>query len=135
MNVTIARRAVIAVTALALAGTTVTGVGATRAHAAQSYCTHPQLGGAFQCEYGVSWVNYPNGQDQALIVGLDYAVWENHGFPGAFGGWKSMGGTVRSPIYVTNNNTETPKLTVRGTDGRWWHKQRYSSGLWSNWVS
>ncbi|MER5766551.1 hypothetical protein [Streptomyces sp. NPDC001985] len=137
MNTSLARRAALAVTALALTGTTLTGFAPSARAASMEVCVLGQksLGGArFYCEYGVSWVNYPNGHDQAVVVGTDYAVWTSWGKPNEFGAWKSMGGDVRSAVYVTNNDTETPRLTAKGTDNRWWYIQRRNDGSWSPWT-
>ncbi|MFH9266730.1 hypothetical protein ACH4KN_21140 [Streptomyces sp. NPDC017546] len=136
MTMTMARRAALAITALALTGTTLTGLAPSAQAASMEVCVLHNLGGArYYCEYGVSWVNYPNGDDQAIVVGTDYAVWTSWGKPGNFGGWKSMGGNVRSAVYVTNNNTENPRLTAAGTDNRWWYTQRRNNGSWSPWTT
>jgi hypothetical protein len=100
----------------------------------ESFCTHRQLGGRFICEYGEIWHRFPNGTWQYFVIGTDYSIWTKWSRTnGTVSSWTSMGGKVRSGVYIFYDGTWTPTIAVIGTDGNWFYRDRGTSGTWTAW--
>jgi hypothetical protein len=122
------------------------------AHAASGATCHDALlGGTFFCtssgDYtsGEAWWTFPNGTKQLFVIGTDNAVWTRwNNTSGNWSAWTSMGGiAIRFPpqfysqgiFLVTGSGTYTPDLTVVGTDGGVWHRERGGDGVWGAWTA
>ncbi|WMX43965.1 hypothetical protein [Streptomyces roseicoloratus] len=141
MGLSIVRATALAATTLALSGAAFAGVASAApaqgpASAAAAHCSVSGLGGAYICEYGEAWHTFPNGTRQVFVVGTDFAVWTRfNNTAGTWSSWQSLGGTVRSGVWVDGSGTWNPTISVVGMDGERWFRHRLSSGSWTAWQS
>lgn len=66
-----------------------------------------------------------------FCVGIDGAVWTKQ--PGD-STWKSLGGSATSGVGATATG-DIIVITMRGTNGQVWSKQRGADGKWGGWAS
>jgi hypothetical protein len=89
--------------------------------------------GYYVCEYGTTFVVWPDGHRQYFVVGTDYAVWDSYEFnpySNQWSNWRYLGGTARSHVTAYRLSTSHIDLNVQGTDYLTYCKRWTSTEDW-----
>lgn len=113
-------------------------------------CHHPTWGGTYYCKYNHEIQGLPDGTSYFIVVNINYQVWARwRNKYDQLSQWTGLGGQVwhgdpalgipdGTPDDLRSRTCEGGQMVirVRGTNGDWYWKMRYTSGQWTpNWIN
>ncbi|MYS84049.1 hypothetical protein [Embleya scabrispora] len=102
------------------------------------WCHFSNWGGNFYClgapVDAVIWQK-PDGYPQVFVLGTNRAVYSRWSTSSGVSGWYSGLGGSCNPESGFDSRSSGWSITIAcvGTDSRWWHTKRSTSGTWSGW--